>query len=331
MMTVFLGYIRQHLKSIIVFLVLSVIFAAVLYLYNLPAEAVGYAVLLCAFFLFFFVIIDFYYFYRKHKQLIQAQKEITYQFKLLPPQKNLIEQDYHSLAETAYTDKINAVSSVDAEKRNTIEYYTLWAHQIKTPIAAMRLLLQEKETEENKALLAELFRIEQYVEMVLSYLRLDSDYSDLVIKAYPLDAIVKQAVRKYAALFIGKKIKLELKEINDTVITDEKWLSFVIEQLLSNALKYTNKGGAITIYTQPQKKLIIEDNGIGIATEDLPRIFDNGFTGYNGRSDKKASGIGLYLCKRILVKLSHKIEITSQLKKSTRVCLDLHSTTVQME
>ena len=166
--------------------------------------------------------------------------------------------------------------------------------------------------------------------MVLSYIRLGSNKNDFVLKEYDLDNIIRQAVRKYAPLFIRKKISLDFKPTNYKVLTDEKWLVFVIEQLLSNAIKYTNKG-KISIYSLENKKLVIEDTGIGISKEDIPRIFDKGFTGYNGRTDKKATGLGLYLCKNILDKLSHKISIESEVGVKTKVILDLSMLNVNIE
>ena len=166
--------------------------------------------------------------------------------------------------------------------------------------------------------------------MVLSYIRLGSNENDFVIKEYDLDNIVRQAIRKYAPLFIRKKINLDFQPTTYKVLTDEKWLVFVIEQLLSNAIKYTNKG-KISIYPLEDKKLVIEDTGIGISKEDIPRIFDKGFTGYNGRTDKKATGLGLYLCKNILDKLSHKISIESEVGVKTKVILDLSMLNVNIE
>ncbi|PKM71531.1 MAG: hypothetical protein CVU92_08175, partial [Firmicutes bacterium HGW-Firmicutes-17] len=170
----------------------------------------------------------------------------------------------------------------------------------------------------------ELFKIEQYVEMVLQYLRLESMSSDLILVEYDLADIVRQAVKKYGIIFINKKISLELAELNCRVLTDEKWLVFVLEQIISNALKYTNQG-KISIYLDDwsEKTLIIEDTGVGIRDEDIARIFDRGFTGYNGRMDKKSTGIGLYLCQQVLNKLSHSITVTSQVGKGTRVSIDL--------
>jgi len=188
----------------------------------------------------------------------------------------------------------------------------------------MRLLLQSEQSETNSELLEQLFKIEQYVEMALQYLRLENISSDLVLKEHSLDTIVKQAVRKYSNSFIRKKIKLNYAELNHNVLTDEKWLVFVIEQILSNALKYTDSG-EISIYMDDEMPdtLVIEDTGIGIAEEDLPRVFERGFTGYTGRIDKKATGIGLFLCKQILDRLSHTITIESQVGEGTKVKIGL--------
>lgn len=211
-----------------------------------------------------------------------------------------------------------------------MEYYTIWVHQIKTPIAAMRLQLQGEDSDSSRELLEELQRIEQYVEMVLTYLRLDSGSTDYVLKKYDLDDIIRQAVRKYASQFIRKKIRLTYEPLSCEVLTDEKWLLFVIEQVLSNALKYT-RSGEISITLEAPKTLCIRDTGIGIAPEDLPRIFEKGFTGYNGRNDKKASGIGLYLCRRICSRLNHEIIITSKVDVGTEVRIDLDRKVLEVE
>ena len=195
----------------------------------------------------------------------------------------------------------------------------MWAHQIKTPIAAMRLLLQQGEAPDRAAVSAELFRIEQYVEMVLSYQRLGSDTVDLVLRRVELDRVLRGCVRKFAGLFIMKKLPLELEETQLEVLTDEKWLAFVIEQLLSNALKYTREG-RIHIFAEG-RSLIIEDTGTGIAPEDLPRLGERGFTGYNGRAEKGSTGLGLYLCRRICNKLGHSLRFESELGRGTRAII----------
>ena len=329
-LNIFACYIKQHKKNIVLFSVFTIIFALVLYLYQTPISPVLYSALLCVSFAVIYISVDFWNYYKNHTLLEEIKSKIIFDIDQLPSPKNLLEQDYFDLIKTIHDDKIKLISESDNARTDMINYYTIWAHQIKTPIAAMQLLLSNDDSEQNKALLAELFKIEQYVEMVLSYLRLDSNSTDYVIKYYSLDKIVKQSVRKYAPLFIQKKISLDLKEINCDVLTDEKWLSFVIEQILSNALKYTKKC-KISIYLTEPKTLVIEDTGIGIASEDLPRIGEKGFTGYNGRTDKKATGLGLYLCKRILTKLSHSIKIESGVGIGTKVFIDLDNVNIIKE
>lgn len=211
-----------------------------------------------------------------------------------------------------------------------MDYYTTWVHQIKTPISVMRMNLQGEDTEEHRELLAELFRVEQYVEMALNWMRLGSDSKDFLFREYALDGIIRQAIRKYAPQFIRRRIRLVYEPAEGKVLTDEKWLLFIIEQLLSNAVKYTQQG-SVSIRVVPEKVLEIEDTGIGIAPEDVPRIFEKGFTGYNGRADKKSTGLGLYLCRLTAEKLSHKISVESQVGVGTKVSIDLHSDTLWVE
>ena len=238
----------------------------------------------------------------------------------LPEPDSLIEADYQELVRAVCADSARARSEADLKMQDMLDYYTLWAHQIKTPIAAMDLLLQEDDSPHRGELEMELLKIGQYVEMVLSYLRLDSDSTDYVLREYPLDDILRQAVRKFAKMFILKKITLDFQETGKTVLTDEKWLLFVVEQVLSNALKYTPAGGTIRIYGDGAT-VVIADNGIGIREEDQARVFEKGFTGYNGRADKKSTGIGLYLCRQVMDRLNHGISLTSRPGQGTLVRL----------
>ena len=324
------GYIKQNIKVIFLFIVFALVFGIVFSLYDLEIEAIYYSVMLCSFIGLIYICINFINYYKKHIQLYKLQNEISISLENLPSPKTLMEEDYTNLILTLNKEYKTYISKSDIAKSDMIDYYTMWVHQIKTPISALKLLIQTSESEISSDLSSELFKIEQYVEMVLSYIRLGSNKNDFVLKEYDLDNIVRQAIRKYAPLFIRKKINLDFQPTTYKVLTDEKWLVFVIEQLLSNAIKYTNKG-KISIYPLEDKKLVIEDTGIGISQEDIPRIFDKGFTGYNGRTDKKATGLGLYLCKNILDKLSHKISIESEVGVKTKVILDLSMLNVNIE
>lgn len=325
-----MSYLKYRWKVFGVFALFVLVFATVFFLYHVPLYAAGYACLICAFLGTLFLLWDARCFYVRHRRLQQLMEEIKVSVDHLPVPVNSLESDYQELVHTVFTEKQAIVLASDNRYDDLVEYYTLWAHQIKTPIAAMRLLLQHEDTPLAMELTTELQRIEQYVEMVLCYLRLDSNSTDYVIRKYDLDDIVRQAVRKYAAQFVGKKIKLEYAPLDCQVLTDEKWLLFVIEQILSNALKYT-ASGSISICMEPNRTLCIRDTGIGIAPEDLPRIWEKGFTGYNGRRDKRASGIGLYLSRRILRNLSHEIAITSELGVGTTVRILLDCRKLEVE
>lgn len=318
-MKTLMSYLRRQYKRILMLALFIGIFVVVFSLYNLPIEAVVYAAVLClvAGLIFFAAGYWNYVVRRRHlRRLFQNVEEVSFN---LPSPASALEADYQALLKAVAADRAKLSAKEENSRRDIMDYFTLWAHQIKTPLAAMHLLTQEKQVNRN-ALNAELLKTGEYVEMVLSYLRLESDTTDYVLRQYELDRIIKECIRKYAQIFILKKIHLEFDATGRTVLTDEKWLAFVIGQILSNALKYTPKGGGIRIYGDGET-LVISDNGIGIRDEDLPRVFEKGFTGYNGREDKKASGIGLYLCHRILTKLGHIITITSQVEHGTRVRL----------
>ena len=305
------------------------LFAWVLTLYELPAEAAAYGGLLCLIVLVTTGIVDFFRWRRKLLLLESLKGQAALLLSLIPESQNLEEAVYRELLTELDEDRRTAVSALDARIRESMDYYTMWVHQIKTPISAMRLILQDDESERGRALSTELFRIERYVELVLSYLRLGGGSTDYMIRQVDVDNMLRQAVRKYAPLFIRGKVALELRETALHVLSDEKWLQLVVEQVLSNAVKYA-PGGHVKVWSEGEQ-LFIQDDGVGIAAEDLPRIFERGFTGYNGRMDKRATGIGLYLSREICRKLGHTITVESELGKGTRVTVGLARPYLEVE
>lgn len=321
-MKLFFSYIRQRKKGFLVFFLFCAVFAASFLLYHLPVGAIVYPALLCILLGSVFVIWDFSHAKRKHKTLLEVQNLTAAMINSLPEVQGMDDEDYQAIIRVLQNEVIESNALASARYQELVEYYTIWVHQIKTPITSMRLSLEKEDTALSRKLSSDLFQIEQYVEMVLAFLRLDSDSSDYVFKQYALDEIIEQAITKFSSEFIVRNLHLLYTPTGETVVTDDKWLSFVIEQVLSNALKYT-RHGEIKIYLREPKALCIEDTGIGIASSDLPRVFEKGYTGYNGRTDKRASGIGLYLCRRVCQKLGIKIGITSELDKGTTVLLGL--------
>ena len=341
-MKLFLDYISK-IKFYIILQLFPVMLAEIIFfLYQLPIEPMVYVTVfwlitgICA-------CLNGFYRYRKkveQLELIAAAPDIN-----LSQMDSPVGQDerfQQEIMQQLNQMRIDVENASQKSSEDMTDYYTMWAHQIKTPIFALRLLLQES-PEENKEKLSELFKIEQYVEMVLGYLRTEDMSSDLKLSRCSLDRIIRDQIHKYAGIFVSKKLTLTYESISQDVLTDEKWLGFVIGQILSNALKYT-RIGEIRIYLEKKISLdtydvsisigndgcnkvenltlVIEDTGIGIRAEDIPRIFEKGYTGVNGRDDNRATGIGLYLSNKIMRKLGHRLYIISTEGKGTKVSLE---------
>ena len=322
------SYIKQRSSAIIMYTISCAVFAAVFYLYNLPLAAVAYPAMICAVLWIIYAIVRCIHVAKKHRILSSLTEALTED--MFPAPSSVDDSDYQRIIMLLQDARKMQDNAASQKYNDMIDYYTLWAHQIKTPIAAMRLTLQNEDSTLSRRLKSDLSRVERYVEMVLAYLRLDGSSSDYVLREYELDNIIRGAVKKFSGEFIDRHLSLDLKPTGMRVLTDEKWLSFVLEQLLSNALKYTPEG-KISVYSAESSVLCISDTGIGIAAEDLPRIFEHGFTGYNGREDKHASGLGLYLCRRILNKLGHSISAKSEPGKGTTMSLDLSRKKITVE
>ena len=316
-MEILKSYLKKNIKVYILFVVFIAIFFIMFYLYNLPLEALIYTGSFCFLTALIASFLDFVNYRESYKKLKFLEKNIINDREDFPKSLDIRIDYYHKIIEKLYEELEKLTQENRQKNTDMVDYYSMWVHQIKTPIAAMNFLLDNEEVDQ-KNLQQELFKIERYVEMVLTYIRLDSTSSDYVITKINLDEVVKDSVKKYATIFINKKIKLNFVSHETMIISDKKWLSFAIEQILGNSVKYSNTGGEITIETC-ENKLIVEDNGMGIKEEDLPRIFEKGFTGFNGRYEKKSSGLGLYLCKKTLDKLGHHIEISSKVGEGTRV------------
>lgn len=319
----YLHFRRRVIGAALLFAALS---AVILFLGGVPLDALGYPAAVCGVLGLCFGVWDLLRYRRKIRTLEKLRDDITVTCDNLPEPENSVEAGYQELVKLLFQSRAELQAHFEENIADMTDYYTMWAHQIKTPIAAMQLAFAEHDTPESRELNEELQRISQYVEMVLCYVRLESG-EDYVFGEYSLDNIVRGAVRRFSGQFIRKRLTLELHPLDHTVLTDEKWLSFVICQVLSNAVKYTRSGGVTISFDD--NTLSVSDTGIGIAPEDLPRIFEKGYTGCNGRTDMKASGIGLYLCKRICKALGHTISVESS-DRGTTVLIGLERNQVDL-
>ncbi len=296
------------------------LFGLVFYLCDLNPKPFVYAVCLTAFLLLTGLATGF-FLYLRHMQKLEGMAKLAEEgLGSDLPADSAEEKLYAGALLAVQKKKEEAQEILQRELEDARRYYALWSHQIKTPLAALKLLVREEEPD-RRAMELELLQAGQYVEMALQYQRMAGGTGDLVLQEYSLEKLVKQAVKKTAPLFIYKKLGLEIGEMAGTVVTDEKWLVFVLEQVLTNAVKYTRKG-TVRI-RQEGETLVVEDTGMGILPEDLPRVFEWGYTGFNGREDKHSTGIGLCLCRQMMGRLDHGIRLESAPGVGTKVYLDL--------
>lgn len=308
-------FLKSYLYSRRFFLALLILLLGFILLFAFVFDAyrslLEYVALLLAFLSFLFIGADAWTAFKSYRsQKLQASAQAQ-----TPLEKLLQER----VEELEYEQKNQLL--VEQEKYNDLlDYYTLWVHQVKTPIAASSLLIGDLKDKEAKSQLEqELFKIESYVHLVLQYLRLESFHDDLVLKQENLADLVREVVKKYALFFIQQGLSLNLHDLDHTIVTDKKWFLVILEQVLSNSLKYTKEGN-IEIYFQ-EGGLYIKDTGLGIQNADLLRVFERGFSGYNGRLTQQSSGLGLYLSKKIADQLGHKIAIDSQVGQGTTVSI----------
>lgn len=322
-----LNFLYYRRRVIIVILTVAAVFSLFMLIYGIPLPALLYSVAICAAVTFFAAVFDFIRFRAKFKRLRLLEKEILLTTDNLPACDSEVEEQYQELIKGLFTAKADLQTKADKRYENASEYFTLWVHQIKTPISAMDLLLQNESSEEAAELAGDLQRIEQYAEMALLFVQLDNDNEDFVFREQPLDPIIRKAVRRFSPQFIRKRLSLVYEPVDVNVLTDERWLSFVIGQVISNSLKYTRGGEVKIVLEEPGKPvLLIRDSGIGIAPEDLPRIFERGFSGANGRTGTRSTGVGLYLCRRVCTRLGVGISASSDCETGrsfTEIRLDL--------
>lgn len=323
-------YLKSRRRTIFACLAFAILLLVSFRLYHLPLAAVLYPMSLCLLLGIVLLLVDFGRILRLHRRLEHLADCGGSVSDELPRPDTIPEADYCAIAEKLCAEIRDGSEAAALRYRDMVDYYSVWAHQIKTPIAAMKLTLQQEDSSYARRLSGDLFRIEQYVEMVLAFLRLEPGGTDYVFRETSLDAVIRPELRKFAPEFIGRKLKLDYQTMDTKLVTDEKWLGFVIGQLLSNALKYTRSGGVRLCLREPMC-LCISDTGIGIAPEDLPRIFEKGYTGYNGRTERTASGIGLYLCRRICENLGIGIRAESTVGAGTTIVLDLSREVIRVE
>ena len=306
-------FIWEHKATYLVWLLLLGTQALTLYLYDQTQAILGDTLLFSCLIIFSYTLVAFSRWQRKLKQLQLLQTNFSHE--LLPLSTSQAEMLYQQIAEELEQKLVAELEHSRLKKQEMLEDFGIWLHQVKTPVSALDLLIQAQGNDPKMR--AELFKVNEYLQLMLNYLRQQLDNSDLVFEQVALDQVIKEVLKKYALFFAQKGLRVEFVDLDAKVTTDKKWLIFILEQLIFNAIKYTNTG-TIT-FSFNGDHLAIKDTGIGIKAQDIPRVFDKGFTGYNGRQDQRASGLGLYLSQKVATKLGCKLELTSKVGQGTTV------------
>lgn len=315
----FLKYLKQHLPLILLFLSFAAIFTAYLALMDVNIMIALYPLLLCIAIGITFMALD----YSKEKKKLKTLSEIKdfVQAQSLPTSEDPTEEEYMRIIESLSGIYKKDMAEMRSSSSDYSDYLNMWVHQIKNPIASMRLELDAMDSEEARRLKGELNRIEHYVDMVLVYSRLGSDTTDYLFEKVNIRKAASDAVKRFKENFISKGIAIDMNVEDMEVLTDRKWLGFILEQYISNALKYTSSG-RIRIYNEGTR-VFIEDTGVGIRPEDMERIWEKGYTGMNGRSVSNSSGLGLYLVKKTADRLKHTVGAESPAGGGARFFIDL--------
>lgn len=316
-------YLKDRLDFIIIYFFSVIITLVVNNLYKISNKGVKYSIVLSGLLIFIMGLKDYF----NYNYNINYLERIDSGYDDIKTKKDSkIEKEYQKIIYNLEKE-IKDINNKNLEEKNKLyEDYVIWIHQIKTPISAISMIFNELEGEIRQDLKHELFRIDRYTDMALNNIRLQSISEDLDIREYNLEDLVKKVLKEYYIQFNYKNNKLILKDFNKKIITDKKWFMFIFEQILSNAIKYTNNG-EITIGVE-NYRLYIKDTGIGIREEDINRLFSRGFTGFTGREMRKATGLGLYMSKKIANSLGHTLEIKSEVGKGTTVYIGIDSNNI---
>ncbi|NMD37454.1 MAG: HAMP domain-containing histidine kinase [Christensenellaceae bacterium] len=301
-------YIKANYIKIIMGYFALLLFAFIFYLYGISWAQISYPLFICFLGLSLYFVLDFYFFNKKLKELNAMISEKNFDVKYIQA-NSPIEQKYIELINNMSSSHSNDINQLKQKNDANIDYLLLWSHQIKTPLSALNLMSQKLPN--SSEYMEQLFYVDAYIDMMLQFLKLENINEDYRFEKFNIGDVIREVIRFFRPVFINSKTTVQLDNIDITVLSDKKLLSFVIKQIVSNAIKYSPKG-IIKIYMESPNTLAVEDNGIGINAEDIPMLFKKGFTGYNGRQHQKSSGIGLFLSYEILSKINHNINISSK-------------------
>ena len=323
------GYLKDSGFLIILNLIVYIIIGLMLFLLSIPTNII----IIVEVFLCVTGLISFFYYVGKRIKYYSEVESILEKLdkKFILPEiikepefeEGKILYNILKITDKSMHEEINKYKYANEEHK---EYMDMWVHEVKTPIASSKLIIENNKNDVTLNLLEELEKIEGFVEQVLYYSKISNVEKDYIVREFPIINSINNVIRKNKKYFREKRIALNVDEnINDIVFTDTKWFEFILNQIIGNSIKYCKRNeGLIKIYSKEKENsitLFIEDNGVGIDCKDIDKVFEKGFTGKNGRNNEKSTGMGLYITKKLCDKLSLGINISSKINEGTVVSI----------
>lgn len=321
-------YIKDKIVYILMYIVLLITILFLLYMFRAPTTLIISVTIVMVVFIIGIILYDYFIKMRFYNNFIDNLNQLDkkYLITAIINKPRFIEGQilYDSLYEidkSMYEEIETYKNSINDFK----EYIEMWIHEVKLPIASSTLMLHNKKPDSNKKIKEQINRIENYVEQVLYFVRSENLEKDYLIRTYNLEEIVNKVIRKNKESLLLRRISIEIDDIDKIILSDGKWLEFIINQIVSNSIKYSKTSNSkIKFNSKTMDDFIIlqiEDNGIGINEKDINKVFNKSFTGENGRNISSSTGMGLYLVNKLCTKLGHKITIESEVDKFTKVSI----------
>lgn len=322
----FTKYIKDKIYYILAFIIYIILISIYLKAMEIEIPAIIIVIAISTIFFCAGFVISYIKSNKYLKDIDKMMDNLTEKYlitEVMPKPRRAERLAYYRILKKANKSMLENISTIKQQQIDYKEYIESWVHEIKIPITSVKLLCENNKSDITTKIDEEIEEINNFVEQALFYARMDQVSNDFMIKNINLNNVIRNVLARNKKIMIQNNMKVELNNVNTNCYTDEKWLEFILNQIIQNAIKYRKEKNANIVITISENKenviLNIKDNGIGIKTSEIDRIFDKGFTGTNGRNQKKSTGIGLYLCKRLCQEIGMEIEANSKENEFTEI------------
>lgn len=325
-------YIKDKAVHLLIHLIMVLLVILIMLAFQLNQAFILFIITMIVFFISICFLYDYFRqvsFYRFYQKQLEQLDQKYFICELIKEPGFLDGKILYQSLYTINKSMLEKMNERDVQVNDFKDYVEMWIHEVKIPLAHLTLTVHNHKSDVSPQILEQVRKLENQVDQILYYVRCENSQKDYLIKSSSLSKVVKNVIMKNKDYFIHHKLKLSLHDLNKMVLTDSKWLEFIINQILNNSFQYgthrmESRIDISAVEDNNQVILTIMDNGIGICPSDLPRVFEKSFTGYNGRIQKKSTGMGLYICQRLCQRLGHQIHIESVQNEYTKVMIIFH-------